>query len=200
MNRTDSQLIRLHSTVLALLLGTLCGCGGAEFTAIDEALVQGDAGAEAAVATRIVEPDGPDAVRADGGVATEEAGDRDAGGGSSSSSSSSSGSGSWSGSGSSASGSSASSSRRGGGSSSSSSCGGSSSSSSSGMSSSGGNKGVCCRFTLSAGTQVMACSGSAPWLCTGAQTYSCAQAGDCAVGASCYVSGGPYGGVVVDCP
>lgn len=72
---------------------------------------------------------------------------------------------------------------------------------SSGDSSSGTDAGpkLCCHFQNGTVMPWMQCS-PLPWLCTGAQTYSCAQPGQCVVGLTCYASGGPYGGTVEPCP
>lgn len=56
---------------------------------------------------------------------------------------------------------------------------------------------VCCVFPLTSGTTVSPCDTDNPWLCVGAQTFSCAQAGQCTRGMTCYTSGGLYGGTVV---
>jgi hypothetical protein len=63
----------------------------------------------------------------------------------------------------------------------------------------GAPSGVCCKFALTSGTTVLPCDTSAPWWCTGAQTFSCAQPGLCTIGMTCYESGGLQGGVVEAC-
>ena len=59
---------------------------------------------------------------------------------------------------------------------------------------------ICCQFA--GGTAAISCDyadAGAAWLCTGAQTYSCTQQGNCNPGMTCY-GNGLYGGTVVACP
>lgn len=58
---------------------------------------------------------------------------------------------------------------------------------------------LCCKFS-GAETTYLSCDVDEPWLCNGAQTYSCAQDGLCGLGATCYKSTGPFGGSVAECP
>lgn len=61
---------------------------------------------------------------------------------------------------------------------------------------------VCCKFSPSdGGTVNESCSTSAPWWCTGGQTYTCTQLGNCSLGTTCYDNyTGTYGGVIEVCP
>jgi len=58
--------------------------------------------------------------------------------------------------------------------------------------------GACCRF---ADETVLPCDAAAPWQCTGAQTFTCTDLGNCEVGSSPCSSSvdGLYGGSIIPC-
>lgn len=64
--------------------------------------------------------------------------------------------------------------------------------------SAGACAGACCKF---ADDTVLSCDAAAPWQCTGAQTFTCTNLGNCEVGSSPCSSSvdGLYGGSIIPC-